>query len=824
MRGLSALFAATAAVCVLATADVARAQQPVTIDDVLSMSAFGATTLSPDGRWILYERQGPWESAPRFDRGWRSGWATSQIMIAGVGGGAPPEPLVAPETGVGFLLGPWSPDGTRLLIYKLSDERLEAGVVSLRDRSVRWTGLTPDMPITGSAVAWLDSDRLALTVRPDRTLPWMLRFDGTGREVMSRRWAATERGTQPSRNVFTTRDAAATPDVVAPALRLVVFDLRSGETRVLADGALRDMAASPDGKRIAFLEQGEVTALHPTERAIQLAILRRGRLRLVDVDTGSVIQIPELDVGPHLLRWSQDSGELLVWARKDAQAWSQGALRRIGADGSVGEAEAGDLSPLQPGRTLDEIRPVRADWLGDDVLLWARRGEETRFDRWRLHEGQVSRLTGSLESPSARLAAVAPDSALLFGDEALWRITSTGLQRLSQQGHPLAQGDPDDQRTPIRMRANNAPRRTWAISFHDDRTTIIDDSGRPGPVADGRNCAGRSYPRAATASAIAVLCLHRGVESLWVATADGERRVDRLNERFDTLSLAQPLAIPHRDWRGRSTESFLFMPVGMSASEVKGLLVHVYPGRAEDGAFIDGAFLRGAANPQLLTTGGYAVLSVALANEAESTRDTMFENFVTGIHAAVDATLDRYPDLPRHRMAVIGHSFGGYTALAVAARSRRFNSYISWAGPTDLFGMWGEIMVHSLLWPEDQFTVAQSVGWTESGQAGLPGPPWTSPNQYALASPYLQADRVVDPVLLITADKDYVAQSQAERMFAALHRQGKIARMVVYWGEGHDNTSPANLRDAYVQIFDWLEETIGRDAVMPQETDAPPRP
>lgn len=177
MRGLSALFAATAAVCVLATADVARAQQPVTIDDVLSMSAFGATTLSPDGRWILYERQGPWESAPRFDRGWRSGWATSQIMIAGVGGGAPPEPLVAPETGVGFLLGPWSPDGTRLLIYKLSDERLEAGVVSLRDRSVRWTGLTPDMPITGSAVAWLDSDRLALTVRPDRTLPWSARLD-----------------------------------------------------------------------------------------------------------------------------------------------------------------------------------------------------------------------------------------------------------------------------------------------------------------------------------------------------------------------------------------------------------------------------------------------------------------------------------------------------------------------------------------------------------------------------------------------------------------------------------------------------------------------
>lgn len=815
---------AAAAACLLLSGPAAAEGRAVTLDDVLGMRTFGSMAVSPDGRWLVYERQGPWASSPRFDRGWRSGWASSELMIVETGGRHEPVPLLAGDDAGGGLVGVWSPDSARLLIYRLSGDRLEAGVVSLADRSVHWTGLTPDLPTTGSAAAWLGSDRLALTIRPDGSLPWMLRFDGTGQAVMDGRWRATAQGAEPSRSVFDTEGGGATPEDVAPPLRLVRLDLETGETRMLAEGAIRDIAAAPDGKVLAVLKQAEITPLVPAERAVQLAILRRGRLALISAVGGAPVDIPDLDVGPHLLRWSADSRQLLVWARRDDQAWNEGALRRIRRDGTAAVLEAEGLTPFGPGRSLDEIRPVRAEWMGDAVLVYARSVNGERFDWWALGGGAPTRLTHRLTTAPPRLAAVESRGVLMFADGGLWRMTRAGVRRLSKSDAVVAQGEPDDQRKPIRLRSNDTPRRNWAVSALDGRAQVIDETGAVALASRQDACGGFAWPRAVARNTVALVCKDQGVETLWLTTRQGSRRIDQLNGQFAALALPQPLAIPHADRWNKATGSFLYLPAGLAPSAVKGVLVHIYPGRAEDGAYVDASFLRGAANPQMLTTGGYAVLSVGIAEEGQSRRDTLFEDFVIGVNRAVDAALAAYPDLPADRMVLIGHSFGGYAALSVAERSGRFRGCISWSGPTDMFGMWGEFSPHSLIWPEEQFTPTQSIGATESGQAGLMDPPWKASETYVDASPYLQSDRIQAPVLLITADRDYVPMSQAERLFTALHRQGKSAKLIVYWGEGHDIASPANLRDVYDEVFGWLGQALTVRSVRPSGSGEPPRP
>lgn len=45
-------------------------------------------------------------------------------------------------------------------------------------------------------------------------------------------------------------------------------------------------------------------------------------------------------------------------------------------------------------------------------------------------------------------------------------------------------------------------------------------------------------------------------------------------------------------------------------------------------------------------------------------------------------------------------------------------------------------------------------------------------------------------------------------MFSALYRLGGRARLVTYWGEEHSFWSPANIRDLYAQVFEWLDETL----------------
>ena len=159
---------ATAAGATGATAEPAR---PLTLDDVLRMESFGAASLSQDGRWAVFERRTPYEDLPRYDLGHRSVWAGSRLWIADLNAQAPAAPLLPEGEGTGITLGGWSPSGTQLLVFRLRGRTWEAGVVRLADRSVRWTGLTPDLPLTGAAFAWRDERRLLLTTRPDGGLP-----------------------------------------------------------------------------------------------------------------------------------------------------------------------------------------------------------------------------------------------------------------------------------------------------------------------------------------------------------------------------------------------------------------------------------------------------------------------------------------------------------------------------------------------------------------------------------------------------------------------------------------------------------------------------
>ena len=99
---------------------------------------------------------------------------------------------------------------------------------------------------------------------------------------------------------------------------------------------------------------------------------------------------------------------------------------------------------------------------------------------------------------------------------------------------------------------------------------------------------------------------------------------------------------------------------------------------------------------------------------------------------------------------------------------------------------------------------------TETGQIGLGSPPWKDAGRYLRNSPISYVDRVETPVLIMQGDMDYVPIQQGEEFFMALYRQGKRARFVRYWGEGHVLDSPANIRDLWQQIYRWFDEFLGR--------------
>lgn len=809
----------------LCLATGAQAQtRPLSVDDIVSTEAFGRASIAPNDAWAVYEKRGPYDTAPRFDLGPRSQWAITDLWRLDLTrAGATPERLLPGEP-PGLIRGPWSPSGDRLLVQRLRGDRLEFGVVEVGDRSVTWTGLAPEMPATGAQAEWVSDDRLVLMTRPDGSLPWLLAYYGRSQAEAAAAWGRTAEGRRPARTVVETRAGVSTAETRGAEQALMLIDLASGARRTLTLGRIRDFAVSPDGTRVAVLTADELTAVRP-EVIVQMDVPERQRLRILDLEGDGARTPPTvMDIAPHLLRWSPDSEALLVWARRDGQRWDEGGLMRVDRDGGAAEVARGDLAVRPAGADIDNLRGVQADWMGQTPVLYGRPARGDRFDWYALEPGRAAtNLTGELAAAPSRLAAVAGNTLHYFADSAFWASDVTGRRRLTPADQPVTEIMIGDIEKPFRLRINDAPRQAWATALGVDGEVIVVNGAGERRYPGGGRVSPEGRVLAASGGAALLLDHAQMVETLSVTGADGTRALDQVNTRLADVVLARTEPLDHADAFGRPTRSWLFLPPGLELSAVRGIVVEVYPGSVDTGAWAGPLALTYGLRAAVLAGGGYAVLSPSMPIDREGAASVDFH--VRSVDAAVDAALAAHPDLPGDRIAIAGHSYGGTVALAMAGRTARYRSYVAWAGTSGMFSKWGEFTPVTRILPEGGHMMRNQQGWVETGQGGMAGPPWTDTLRYVEHSPYLAADRITAPVLLITADRDFVPMSQSELMYSALYRLGGTARLVTYWGEEHSLWSPANIRDVYGQIFDWLDRTLADvPAVKPLRTAAAPTP
>jgi len=186
---------------------------------------------------------------------------------------------------------------------------------------------------------------------------------------------------------------------------------------------------------------------------------------------------------------------------------------------------------------------------------------------------------------------------------------------------------------------------------------------------------------------------------------------------------------------------------------------------------------------------GYAILddaSMPIVGEGEEEpNDSFRKQLVANAQAAIDEGVRRGVVDP-DRVAVGGHSYGAFMTANLLAHSDLFRAGIARSG-------------------------AYNRSLTPFGFQREERLFWEAPEVYFAMSPFMHADKVNEPLLLIHGQADNNSGTfplQSERFFNAVKGLGGTARLVMLPAESHGYSARESLLHMLWEMDQWLETYV----------------
>lgn len=186
---------------------------------------------------------------------------------------------------------------------------------------------------------------------------------------------------------------------------------------------------------------------------------------------------------------------------------------------------------------------------------------------------------------------------------------------------------------------------------------------------------------------------------------------------------------------------------------------------------------------------GYAVLdgpTMPIIGEGdEEPNDGFVEQLVSSARAAIDEVVRRGV-AERDRIAVGGHSYGAFMTANLLAHSDLFAAGIARSG-------------------------AYNRTLTPFGFQAEERTFWESPDVYFAMSPFMHADKVDEPILMIHGEADNNSGTfplQSRRYYNALKGHGAKARLVMLPHESHGYTARESLLHMLYEEHTWLDKYV----------------
>lgn len=276
------------------------------------------------------------------------------------------------------------------------------------------------------------------------------------------------------------------------------------------------------------------------------------------------------------------------------------------------------------------------------------------------------------------------------------------------------------------------------------------------------------------------------------------RQLTDFDNPFATLDEVHKEVITYRRDDGLELSATLYLPAGYdtTAKEKLPMIVWAYPREFKDKA----SAAQNTSNPNQFTypyygspvywvTRGYAVLDDAafpiIGEGDEEPNDSFREQLVGNARAAIDA-VDDLGYVDRNRVAVGGHSYGAFMVANLLSHSDLFAAGIARSG-------------------------AYNRTLTPFGFQSEQRNYWEAPEIYNGMSPFMHADKMKTPLLLIHGEADNNSGTyplQSERYFNALKGLGATVRLVMLPKESHGYQAKESILHLLWEQDQWLETHV----------------
>ena len=240
----------------------------------------------------------------------------------------------------------------------------------------------------------------------------------------------------------------------------------------------------------------------------------------------------------------------------------------------------------------------------------------------------------------------------------------------------------------------------------------------------------------------------------------------------------------------------LYLPADYEDGDTLPVLVWGYPLEYNDASTagqVSGSpyeFTRvGGTSPRFMVTQGYALLENAtmpiVGDDPLTVNDTFIDQLVLSAEAARDITVEMgFGD--GERLAIAGHSYGAFMTAHLLAASDIFRAGIARSG-------------------------AYNRTLTPFGFQSERRTFWAAPETYFELSPFMHADQINEPMLMIHGQMDNNSGTfpmQSERMYAAVKGNAGTARLVMLPYESHGYRGRESVLHVLAESIDWLNTWV----------------